>query len=220
MRLLPRPGLLPAAALALASLALLATPWARAGDDPKEPAVPAAKAPVALGNEKCPITGEEVDPSVTSVWSGLQVAFCCPGCISKFEAEPAKYAPRLLEDLAGQVARLKAEHEKDCEPAVPAGGEGKASEPAAPPAECAAPTTAALIDLGNVNCPVMPVHKAKETATLEHHGMKVRFCCKGCFSKFEADPDGYLAKLKATDAALAKKIEDAEAAWKAASGPR
>ncbi len=44
-------------------------------------------------------------------------------------------------------------------------------------------------------CPIMegkPIDKAVFT---EYKGKKVYFCCKGCDSKFNADPEKYIAKL-------------------------
>ena len=35
-------------------------------------------------NTKCPISGEPVDPKVTSTCCGKTVAFCCQGCIEKW----------------------------------------------------------------------------------------------------------------------------------------
>ena len=36
---------------------------------------------------------------------------------------------------------------------------------------------------------------------INHKGTEVRFCCKDCVNKFNADPAKYLAKLKAAQAA-------------------
>lgn len=44
-----------------------------------------------------------------------------------------------------------------------------------------------------------------EPVTLEHEGREIRFCCKGCPSKFTADPAGVLAKI---DAAIVKQQAD------------
>lgn len=35
---------------------------------------------------------------------------------------------------------------------------------------------------------------------LNYNGTEVRFCCNSCVKKFKADPDKYLAKLKAASA--------------------
>lgn len=45
---------------------------------------------------KCPVAGEEIDPTVfTTVAGGGKVYFCCPKCIGAFNKDPAKFAPKL-----------------------------------------------------------------------------------------------------------------------------
>ena len=39
----------------------------------------------------CPIMGKAIDKAVSTEYQGQKVYFCCPGCIDKFKAEPAKY---------------------------------------------------------------------------------------------------------------------------------
>lgn len=44
----------------------------------------------------CPVSGEAISPSASTVVSrGETVYFCCKGCVEKFKADPAKYAPNL-----------------------------------------------------------------------------------------------------------------------------
>jgi hypothetical protein len=51
-------------------------------------------------------------------------------------------------------------------------------------------------------CAVMPEHAlGDKTVVYMHEGREVRFCCKGCIAKFQADPQTYLARI---DAAAAK----------------
>ncbi len=45
---------------------------------------------VDLGNTRCPIMGGKPDGKTWSEWNGLRVGHCCPGCIAKFKADPAK----------------------------------------------------------------------------------------------------------------------------------
>lgn len=50
-------------------------------------------------NTVCPVTGEEVDPSVETVeYNGKNYGFCCSRCVSKFNKEPQKYSANLSED--------------------------------------------------------------------------------------------------------------------------
>jgi YHS domain-containing protein len=44
--------------------------------------------------------------------------------------------------------------------------------------------------LGEMGAPVV----------INYKGTEVRFCCNGCVKKFKADPEKYLAKLKAASA--------------------
>lgn len=192
-------------AAAVAAGALLSIPLARAGDPS-----PAADKVVKLGNATCPVTGEAVKADVTTVWNGVEVAFCCAECPPKFTAKPMDYAPALLKDMATQLAAAKAKI-AECE-AVAKPGSDRVPPP--PPAS-AGPSDIgnASIDIGNATCPVMG-GKSKPAVFTLYHGMKVHFCCAGCDKKFQADPAGYLAKMR-TDPAVAKKIDEAEAAWSA-----
>lgn len=165
---------------------------------------PAPAKPLPLGNATCPVKGSPVDPKVTLVWNDIEVAFCCADCPEKFKAEPLKYMPALLRDLATQLAAAKAQT-----PGERAGG-------SAAPRAARAAQGAALVDLSNANCPVMG-GTAKASVFGVYHGMKVRFCCPGCDAKFQADPARYLTVLRA-DPDVAKRIDDAEAAWNARGG--
>jgi YHS domain-containing protein len=65
---------------------------------PGKPAKPAEPKPgsLAMGDGKttCPVTGEPVNKSVSSVIGGRKVYFCCPGCIEKVKrAQKAYLAP-------------------------------------------------------------------------------------------------------------------------------
>jgi YHS domain-containing protein len=47
-------------------------------------------------NEWCPVlTDQKADPTITTVYQGKTVAFCCDRCRAKFLADPEKYAGRL-----------------------------------------------------------------------------------------------------------------------------
>jgi YHS domain-containing protein len=66
---------------------------AAAADD-KKPAVVDAK-PV---NTKCPLSGEEIEAGFTAVFDGKTVGFCCDKCQAKFNADPKKYADKIVAD--------------------------------------------------------------------------------------------------------------------------
>lgn len=59
----------------------------------KAPATQPAKAPDPKPvNTKCPVTGEDIDPKVTTVYDGKTFAFCCEDCVKAFKKNPEKYA--------------------------------------------------------------------------------------------------------------------------------
>ena len=55
-------------------------------------------------NTLCPITGEAVDPSLTTEWNGYTVGFCCPDCPAKREALTDE---QKVEKLAEAEAKAK-----------------------------------------------------------------------------------------------------------------
>ena len=46
-------------------------------------------------NEKCPVSGQDVDAAVTSAFAGHVVAFCCANCKGKFDADPESFKAKL-----------------------------------------------------------------------------------------------------------------------------
>jgi mono/diheme cytochrome c family protein len=56
----------------------------------------AVKTPPPI-NAKCPLTDRDVDPSVTFVYKGQTIAFCCADCQGKFAAEPDKLIAKVKE---------------------------------------------------------------------------------------------------------------------------
>jgi len=46
---------------------------------------------------KCPVMGEEIDPTAfTTTANGMNIYFCCNGCDKKFLKDPQKYTPNLV----------------------------------------------------------------------------------------------------------------------------
>lgn len=58
---------------------------------------------------KCPVMGEEIDPtSYQDLPTGQRIYFCCPGCDKKFMKDPAKYAKKLeKQGVNVDVKKLK-----------------------------------------------------------------------------------------------------------------
>ncbi len=132
---------------------LLAATWLLtgcAGAQKTETAAPAA----APAKVTCAVSGESFTPkadSPKSEYKGKTYTFCCPGCKTKFDANPDQFA-----DKAAAAA-----------PANPA----------------------------TVECPVSG-EKFAPTATSpksEYKGKTYTFCCAGCKTKFDADPEKILA---------------------------
>ena len=67
-------------------------------------------------NAKCPVSGDDADPKLTSDYKGRTVAFCCEECAKDFEKTPKKY----LASLEAQDKAAKAEDDHDHD------GDGKA----------------------------------------------------------------------------------------------
>lgn len=76
--------------IALASVVVLAAfiGIAQADEDAK-----------TLFNDKCPISGQNVNPEKTSDY---KVEFCCNNCKGKFDKEPAKYLDKAAESEPGK----------------------------------------------------------------------------------------------------------------------
>ena len=71
---------------------------------------------IDLKNEKCPVMGGAAVDDVYVDWNGLRVYFCCPGCDSKFVAEPDKYLPALgIDDLDAFKTKHAAKNERRAE---------------------------------------------------------------------------------------------------------
>jgi YHS domain-containing protein len=45
-------------------------------------------------NDKCPVSGKDIDPTKTVVYEGKTVAFCCENCPKAFEKDPKKFVAK------------------------------------------------------------------------------------------------------------------------------
>ena len=118
-----------------------------------------------------PICGMTVDPAnakAKSSYKGKDFFFCCTGCKSKFDADPERYL------------------------ATAAINEAAAPPPAVLPDASGLPAT--------VKDPVcgMDVKTDPEAGkpSTAYNGGTYFFCCNGCKTKFEAEPEKYLAPVK------------------------
>lgn len=128
-------------------------------------------------NGRCPVMGNLVAPNGGSVtYKGQQIAFCCPGCIEKFKADPEKYLRAMRADpLAYGYDRPGPTHAQL----------RKAREAARSV---------------NGRCPVMGNLVTPQGGSVTYRGEKIGFCCPGCISKFKADPEGWMKKLRSEPA--------------------
>jgi YHS domain-containing protein len=63
------------------------------------------------------------------------------------------------------------------------------------------PTTAPAATAVNTKCPVSGDAIDPTVPTVQYQGLNIGFCCKDCRAKFVANPDQYIAKVKADAAA-------------------
>jgi len=50
-------------------------------------------------NTVCPVTGEDIEEGAPTLeYNGKIVAFCCKGCVSKFQKDPEKYLKDISPD--------------------------------------------------------------------------------------------------------------------------
>ena len=79
----------------------------------------AYEAQKAQVNETCPVGGEAIADDKVDVMFGTRlVRFCCAKCVAKFEQEPAKYLPNLVQHAPGkeqEADEKKADKPKDGE---------------------------------------------------------------------------------------------------------
>ena len=195
-----------------------------------------AEAPAPKALEIDPVCGMTVDPATakaTSVHAGRTYYFCCNGCKTKFEADPAGYlakaeapAPKALETdpVCGMTvdpatAKFRTPYKGRMVHFCSAGCKTKfQADPAAyadrigvPPAAPAAPRAPAAAPAAGGCCggadhahghhahavekdPVcgMDVDPATATHRSSYQGKPVFFCCAGCKTKFDGDPERYL----------------------------
>jgi len=93
-------------AIALASVASLAAATVDTSLVLK-PTPEQVKAAHAVGNKKCPVSGEEIGgsmgPGKTVVYKGQAVQLCCGSCVKKFAKDPDKYLS-MVQPAKGEKA--------------------------------------------------------------------------------------------------------------------
>jgi hypothetical protein len=140
---------------------------------------------VDLGNAKCPIMGGKVDGKTYTIWNGVRIGHCCPGCTSRTLANPeavldkAGIEWREASRYAWTVANAKPEKRKELVDAAP--------ERMTLVQVDAGP----VVDLGNTRCPIMGGKVDGKTYTV-WNGVRIGHCCPGCISRTLANPEKVL----------------------------
>ncbi len=138
----------------------------------------------------CKMTFPPSEAQAKVAHAGTTYYFCCGGCASKFQADPAHYLePDSPPRHAGGALPMA---EMPLLGLPMAGGPG---------AEVSAGATNP--NAGLVTDPVckMTFPPSEAKAKVTHAGTTYYFCCGGCASKFEAAPDRYSAATAATSSA-------------------
>ena len=164
-------------------------------------------------NDKCPVSGADVNADAVAEHDGKLVAFCCNNCKAKFEKDAKPFLAKLGLDAQASAER-KPINDKcpvsgaDVKPDAVAEHDGKLVAFCCNncKAKFEKDPTPFLAKLGldaqasaerkpiNDKCPVSGAD-VKPDAVAEHDGKLVAFCCNNCKAKFEKDPKPFLAKL-------------------------
>ena len=148
---------------------------------------------------KCPVSDKPCDGSVTAEWQGKKVQLCCPGCEGVLAKADAKVAAKVVHQLvltkqAKQVACPLSGGKLNADTAVDVDGASVAfcCDKCEAKAKAATDKVAFAFGTGKgftlqTVCPVSGKEIAA-TASVDHNGKKVYFCCGNCVKAFEADP--------------------------------
>ena len=77
------------------ALGVASTAYLRAQDMPSTQPATQPMADAKPVNTKCPVSGEDIDPTKTIIYKGKTIAFCCPDCEKAFNKDPEKYVAKL-----------------------------------------------------------------------------------------------------------------------------
>jgi Cu+-exporting ATPase len=131
-------------------------------------------AELGVANGVCPVLGRPVTADGgTASYRSQTIAFCCPGCKPRFEADPETFMRELRAD-PGAFAYDRP---------GPSNAEMRAAREAAGTA--------------NGRCPVLGPVVEKAGGFVEYQGERIGFCCESCIEKFRADPERYMAPMRA-----------------------
>ncbi|MFG1393430.1 heavy metal translocating P-type ATPase [Xanthobacter agilis] len=152
-----------------------------------------------------PVCGMQVPVSAgqpSSTFEGKTYVFCCEGCKTTFDADPARAIAHAPPPLVFPTPAPAAKTGACC------GGHDHGDNAQAAPAQ---PATIKVKD------PVcgMDVDPSPEAGkpSSTYQGQTFHFCCNGCKTKFEANPEQYLAPV--IDPVCGMSVEPAKAKYAA-----
>ncbi len=156
----------------------------------------------------CPVMGEPVDFSVHTMTEEGPVYFCCPACIKKFEANPAKYADKVAKQREQLEARERIQvvcpiSGKPIDKDVHVERDGRTvyfcCAACKPKYEAAPKKYEGKLEASytyQTRCPVTG-EKIDPTAFVDlPTGQRVYFCCPSCEKKLLAAPEKYEKNLE------------------------
>jgi len=164
-----------------------------------------AMSPAAL--PMCPVMGEPINLAVSFATDEGPVFFCCKDCVSKYQANPAKYATKVAAQRKAMAPRPKVQvtcpvskEPVDQEVFVESNGKkvyfcckGCVNKYQGDPNKYA--SALANSYTYQTKCPVMGEEIDPKSFTTAANGMNIYFCCKGCDKKFFKDPQKYAPNL-------------------------
>ncbi len=163
----------------------------------------------ALAAPECPVMGEPINFAVSVAEKDGPVFFCCKGCISKYQANPAKYAAKLAAQRKALAGRDKVQvtcpiSGKPVDQKVAVESDGRkvyfcckdcVGKYRRDPSKYR--TALANSYTYQTKCPVMDEEIDPKAFATSADGRKIYFCCKGCDKKLFANPAKYAPKLAA-----------------------
>jgi YHS domain-containing protein len=155
----------------------------------------------------CPVTGEPVDFTSSTMMKEGPVYLCCPPCAKKLKHDPKKYAKKVAEqrEALAKLPRIQVScpvtgKQIDKKAFVEHKGQKVyffcdkcpkefQKDPAKYEAKLAASYTY------QTKCAISGGEIDPNTSLTLEGGQKVYFCCKGCIPKFKKDPAKYTPNL-------------------------
>lgn len=168
-----------------------------------------AKEKVVSVVPRCPLTNEPVNLAVSVATDEGPLFFCCKGCISKYQADPTKYATKVAAQRKALASRDRVQvtcpvsrEPVDQKVFVESNGrqvyfccKGCIGKYQQDPDKYR--SALANSYTYQTQCPVMDEEIDPKVLTTTATGQNIYFCCKGCDKKFVKDPSKYAPHLVA-----------------------